>query len=33
MDKIMDTAVKINNKINTEFGHHVSVIQLVTFLE
>ena len=34
MDKIMDTAVKNTHlSINTEFGHYVSVIQLVTFLE
>ena len=34
MDKIMDTAVKNTHlSTNTEFGHHVSVIQFVPFLE
>jgi len=34
MENIMDTAVKNTHlSINTEFGHYVSVTQVVTFLE
>jgi len=34
MDKIMETVVKDTHLfINTELGHHLPVIQLVSFLE
>jgi hypothetical protein len=34
MDKTMETIVKNTYlSINTEFGHHMPVIQLVSFLE